>query len=159
MMDINSKVLAVLQSSTCFAIAYDETAPECKKCDVSAQCKVKSSGFPLDNATTRMMDKALEPVQKESKNKTKTKSTSTKSTKSKTTTKKNNSTKKTTKKAQTPKKETPQIKISGEMPEFKAMSLDELKELAGKYSVEWKDYGNDNITRMRLIMQLKKCYQ
>lgn len=143
MMDINSKVLAVLQASSCFGIAYDDTVPECKKCDVMAQCKVKSSGFPLDNATTQMMDKALEPVRKEGAKK---KATSAKTTK------------KTTSgsKAKTVK---PQVKISGDMPEFKEMSLDELKSLAEKHSVVWRDYGNDNITRMRLIMELKKCYQ
>lgn len=142
MMDINSKVLAVLQASSCFGIAYDDTVPECKKCDVMAQCKVKSSGFPLDNTTTQMMDKALEPVRKEEGRK---KSTATKTT-----------TKKAEPKAKAVK---PQVKISGDMPDFKEMSLEELKGLAEKHSVTWRDYGNDNITRMRLIMELKKCYQ
>jgi hypothetical protein len=45
------------------------------------------------------------------------------------------------------------------MPDFKSMSLDELKELAAERNVEWKDYGNAQITRMRLIMALKKSYQ
>lgn len=143
-MDINSKVLAVLQSSTCFGIAYDDTVPECKKCDVSAQCKVKSTGFPLDNATTQIMDKALEPARTEKKKKA-TPSTSTK--------------KKKTTSASTTKSTANQVKITGDVPEFKGMSLEELKKLAETHSVEWRDYGNDNITRMRLIMVLKKCYQ
>lgn len=144
MMDINSKVLAVLQSSTCFGIAYDDTVAECKKCDVCAQCKVKSTGFPLDNATTQLMDKALEPVRNEKKKKATTSTTTTKKKKTTTSTAKNTA---------------PQVKINGDMPNFKGMSLEELKKLAETHSVTWMDYGNDNITRMRLIMVLKKCYQ
>ncbi len=49
-------------------------------------------------------------------------------------------------------------KAVGDMPDFKPMTLDEIKALAVERSIEWKDYGNDQITRMRLIMALKKSY-
>lgn len=150
--------MEALQQSTCFGIAYDETVPECKQCDVKAQCKKKSEGFMVPTPitkpkkTTTSSTAEKEPAKPVTTSKPKT----AKATTSKTTAKPDTKSTSTVKKA-VPKKSTPVP--AGNMPEFKSMTLDELKELAAERNVEWKDYGNDNITRMRLIMALKKSYQ
>ena len=159
---IDSRLLEALQQSTCFGIAHDENVPECKQCDVRAQCKKKSEGFlniptPIakpKKATTSSTTKKDKPTSKAST--TASKSKATKSVASKSTAKTTTKSTSTVKKAET-KKSTPVP--TGNMPDFKSMSLDELKELAAERNVEWKDYGNAQITRMRLIMALKKSYQ
>lgn len=145
MVNIDSKLLEALQSSTCFGLAYEESVPECKQCDVKSQCKAKSEG---GNIPTPIM-------------KTQPAKTSTSVETTKTTTKKET---KTTKPKATPTKKTTKsvdkkpVATPGNMPDFKPMSLEDLISLAKERDVEWKDYGNDNITRMRLIMVLKKSY-
>lgn len=145
MINVDTKLLEALKSSTCFGLAHDETVPECKQCDVRAQCKVKSEGemnIPIPKGKATVAPSTKEVAKKEAP-------------------------KKPTKKADKPtpvKKESkpaPKKQASsntGDVPDFKTMSLDDLKSLASKRSVEWKDYGNDQITRMRLIMALKKSY-
>lgn len=154
MITIDKKLFELLQGSSCFGIAPDMETPECKKCDVSAQCIAKMKNG--ESATPPMSKKiADEPVKKPSPKK----STETKSTTSK---KKPATTKTESKKApakkSAPKKSTTTKTQDPNLPNFKAMSLDELKELAKERNVEWKEYGNDNITRMKLTMGLKKSY-
>ena len=151
---IDSRLLEALQQSTCFGIAYDETVPECKQCDVKAQCKKKSEGFMVPTPITK--PKKTTTSSTAEKEPTKPATTSKPKTAKATTSKPTAKSDSTVKKA-VPKKSTPVP--DGSMPEFKSMTLDELKELATERNVEWKDYGNDNITRMRLIMSLKKSYQ
>jgi cobalamin biosynthesis Mg chelatase CobN len=158
---IDSRLLEALQQSTCFGIAYDETVPECKQCDVRAQCKKKSEGFLNIPTPTAKPKKTAQSSTKEDKPASKATTTAskpkaTKTVASKSTAKATAKSTSTVKKAGT-KKSTPVP--AGNMPEFKSMTLDELKELAAERNVKWKDYGNDNITRMRLIMELKKSYQ
>ena len=144
MVKLDPRLLEALQASTCFGIAHDDTVPECKQCDVKAQCAKKSEGADIPVPVARPKAEKTATVEKPA---TKTKAP-------KTTEKpKANSKPKATANKTVTKTETP-----GNMPEFKPMSLDELKDLAKERSVEWKDYGNDQITRMRLIMALKKSY-
>jgi hypothetical protein len=150
-MSVESKLLEALQESSCFGIAHDENVPECKQCDVRGQCKSKSEGESIATPKSK-------PKQNVSQSKVETKDTkkptNTKPTKSSTTAKKLD--KPSTKpKAQTKPKTTHR---PGVLPNFKSMSLEELKALAVERNVEWKEYGNDNITRMRLIMNLKASY-
>lgn len=142
MINVDSKLLDALQESSCFGIAFDDTVPECKQCDVKNQCKAKSGGADVPLPT-----------------KSKPKKEEAKSTKKPTPKKKDTA---PTKKADKPKAKvvkSPKSSPSNpNMPNFKEMSLDELIKLASDRNVDWKDYGNDNITRMRLIMSLKKSY-
>lgn len=143
--NIDAKLLEALQQSTCFGIAYDEEVPECKQCDVKGQCKVKvEGGINIPTPTTKPK-KAVSETKAEPKKPTPAKKpTATKAPVTKP-------------KATAPAKKTTSTP-SGDAPDFKPMGLDELQALAAERNVEWKDYGNDNITRMRLIMALKKSY-
>lgn len=140
---IDSRLLEALQASTCFGIAHDETVPECKKCDVEAQCRKRSEGADIPTP----MGKILPPS-----------GTSPKKDKAKSSAKSDTAPKKTSPKKQAPAKSPAPAPTPSNLPDFKPMSLDELKDLAKQRNVEWKEYGNDNITRMRLIMALKKSY-
>ena len=142
--NVDAQILEALQLSTCFGIAHDETVPECKQCDVKGSCKSKSEGASIPTPTEK--PKVDKPVAK-AKEKAPAKPKATKE-------------KAPAKAKTTPKPEAKKApaKVSGDMPNFKDLSLDELKALAGERSVEWKDYNNDQITRMRLIMNLKKSY-
>lgn len=167
----DARILEIMQESTCFGIAHSDDVPECKQCDLKRQCKSKSEGEvetsskakPKPTATVdQMMDSAAKRI-KESKSRVKSTMADPMegkgallSDKPKATT-----TSKTTKKAK-PNKPTPKQKTtssgSDNMPVFKDMSFDELCELATERNVEWKEYGNQSITRMRLIMGLKSSY-
>jgi hypothetical protein len=146
MIDVNSELMQVLKSSTCFGIAPDSTVPECQKCDVAAQCKAKyENGLDIPRPTAK--------PKKEEVKETAPKPTTTKpkTTAAKATTP-TEPKPKTTKKAAAPKESNPNV------PDFKPMTLEELKALAATRNVQWKDYNNDQITRMRLIMGLKSSY-
>lgn len=142
---INPELLKKLQQSTCFGIAHDETVPECKMCDVEKQCRAKTEGAEIEVPTGRAVAKATKEKPKE-KPKQKEKATQTKKTVAS----------KPKPKSDKPKK--PTKPSNSNLPVFKDMELDDLKALAKERNVEWKEYGNDNITRMRLTMELKKSY-
>ena len=139
---IDAKLLEVLNASTCFGIAYDADVPECKQCDVKGSCKAKMEGGLGDSPipTHKLVTASTPVVEEKPKAPAKPKATTPKAEKPK---------------ADKPKAPTP---APANLPDFKPMSLDELKDLAKERNVEWKDYGSDNITRMRLIMGLKKSY-
>lgn len=141
--NIDSQLLKSIQDSTCFGIAYDEGVPECAQCDVKGQCKAKSEGANISTPMTKAVDKTPKADNKKADAPKKEAKT----------------TKKETKKEVKPSTKKEEKKVPANMPDFKPMSLEELKKLAEERSVEWKDYGNDNITRMRLIMVLKKSYE
>jgi hypothetical protein len=149
MINVDTKLLEALKASTCFGIAHDESVPECKQCDVRAQCKVKSEG-ELNIPTPKGKSAVSQPVKEVAK-----KEAPPKKAPAKKTDKPSTPAKKST---PAPKKATPSKSGSGDIPDFKTMTLDELKALANLRSVEWKDFNNDQITRMRLIMALKKSY-
>lgn len=136
---IDAKLLEILAESTCFGIAYDLSVPECKQCDVKGSCKAKMEGGLGGTPVPTTKAVAIEP-----KKEAKTTSAPKKASEPK-------ATKPTTKKAES--------KPVGNLPDFKAMTLENLENLARERNVEWKDYGSENITRMRLVMALKKSYQ
>lgn len=148
MIDVESKLLAVIKSSTCFGLAHDDTVPECKMCDVKAQCMKKTAGADIPVPTERTKPErpakpAAEKPPKPAKPSTETASKPA-----------------AEQSASKPKKPAkPATEPVGNQPNFKEMSLDDLKALAAERSVSWKDYGNDNITRMRLIMAIRKSYE
>jgi hypothetical protein len=150
--NIDSKLLEALKQSTCFGIAHDEEVPECRQCDVKGQCKAKSEGVMNIPTPTVKPKKAVSETKSEPKPKATTPKKPTTTTKSATPVSKPSTT------AQKHAPKTTQPSGGGNAPDFKPMGLDELKALAEQRNVEWKDYGNDNITRMRLIMALKKSY-
>lgn len=154
MIDVSSKLLALLKESSCFGIAHDSTVPECQKCDVQAQCMRKMEGEMVAPPTSKPKAKTTpapaEPKPKASKPKTD---------KPKTDKVAAEKPKAAAKKTEPKKAKATTAVASADMPDFKPMSLEALKELAAERKVDWKDYGNDNITRMRLIMALRASYQ
>jgi hypothetical protein len=144
--NIDSKLLEALQQSTCFGIAHDDEVPECKQCDVKGQCKAKSEGGSIPTPTLKPKKPSVSETKTEKPKATAPKKPATKPS---TTTKP---------KATTPTPAKPKATASGDLPDFKPMTLPQLEDLARERNVEWKDYGNDSITRMRLIMALKKSY-
>ena len=136
---VNADTLKTLQESTCFGIAFDDEIPECKKCDVKLQCRSRAAG-----------EKVKTPTEKEAKEKPVAKAATEKKVKSTPTADK--------KPAKVDKPKAAHKVDSADMPKFKEMSWDELTELATKNEITWKEYGNENINRMRIIMQLKKLY-
>jgi len=149
MINLDAKVLKVLEESSCFGIAFDATAPECAMCDVKLNCKSKVEGANIPTPTTKPKvnkpapkpDKADKPATKKKDSAVKKEATAKKA---------------TTEKKAPAKKAT--SKPSGNAPDFKDVKLPELREIAEKEGVEYKEYGNDNITRMRLVMALKKHF-
>lgn len=151
MINIDKQLLEMIQGSTCFGIAHDMTTPECKMCDVKLQCEQKVKGANIEAPTLKVKKERVEPVVPP---------------KSTPTVDKEEVVKTATPKTKTPKADKPASKGKKEptayrddMPDFKQMSLGDLKNMAHSNSVEWTDYGNDQITRMRLIMSLKKLYK
>jgi len=148
MIDVTAKMLETISGSTCFGIAYDDAIPECIQCDVRLQCKAKSGGEAIPTPTVKESTPGEVKTPKVAK------------------TPKNPMGEKINKPDETestvadkPKKgvkEAPPVNTN--LPDFKPMSTEQLKALAKDRNVEWKDYGNENITRMRLIMALKKSY-
>jgi adenine-specific DNA glycosylase len=143
MIGVNPKLLEILEESTCFGIAPDDSVPECQQCDVRLQCKAKASGELVD-----LPDKK---VVKEEKPKDTPKKAPKKT--------ENSSSKKSTNKPKANKpKSTKTVSNTSGLPNFKEMAWEELEQLATDRNVEWKDYGNPQINRMRIIMALKKSY-
>lgn len=148
MLNIDKQLLAVLQESSCFGIAHDESTPECKRCDVRLQCKQKVEGANIEAPTIREM-KEPEPKAK----------TETKVHPAKKTVEPKPKSEPKAKTDKPAKKDKPVISYASDMPDWKPMSLGELKNLAVSREVTWTEYDSEQITRMRLIMNLKKSYQ
>ncbi len=148
MLNIDKQLLEIVQQSGCFGIAHDESTPECKRCDVRLQCKKRVEGADIQAPTIRDIpdpapakaEKASSPAKKEvaPKPKAEPKAKANKATK--------------------PAKR--DVKYSDDMPaDWKPMTLGELKNLAVSREVTWTEYDSEQITRMRLIMALKKSYE
>lgn len=148
MLNIDKQLLTVLQESSCFGIAHDESTPECKRCDVRLQCKQKVEGANIQAPTIREM-KEPAPKPKEEAKVHPAKKTVTPKAKPE-----------AKAKADKPAKKTKaSVSYDPNMPDWKPMSLGELKNLAVERQVTWTEYDSEQITRMRLIMNLKKSYE
>jgi hypothetical protein len=155
MINVESKLLEALKASSCFGIAHDDTVPECKQCDVKAQCKQKAEGaFIAPPKVKPKTETAATPATTANKPSSQAKKPADNKPAA-------NKTQQSAKPEANKTSSTPKAGGSNPAgaPDFKAMTLPELKALASQRSVEWKDYGNESITRMRLIMVLKKSYE
>jgi hypothetical protein len=138
MMLIDPKLLEQMEKSTCFGIAHDSTAKECKMCDVQQECAARTaSGSVFDplkqlKPETQQAMNALEAKKKPEPAAEKTK-------------------------AEKAKKE-PAAQPSG-VPDMKGMSLDALWALLKERGGTCKEYDNANIQKMRLIMAIKATYK
>ena len=129
-----------IKASRCFGLAYDSSVKECKVCEVCKLCKQKSEG--------------IIPAKEDLPENTKQVDTEVKSEK-----------RPEPKEQSKPAKKSKQSvgkEYSGEMPDFKPMSLDDIVKLATERGVnvsEYDKYTATNIKRMRLIMAIKATYE
>lgn len=139
----------MIKKSTCFGIAYDGSVRECKICEVKLKCEnkcrcgvgdvpQKPSGVALaDKDEVSMTDEAMKKSQAKEKDMK-------------------------AKKPVSEKKLKAEVKYSGDMPDFKPMSIEQLLDLLkerGGNPDDFKKYDNESIKKMRITMALKKTYE
>lgn len=139
----------MIKKSTCFGIAYDGSVRECKICEVKLKCEnkcrcgvgdvpQKPSGVALaDKDEVSMTDEAMKKSQAKEKDMK-------------------------AKKPVSEKKPKAEVKYSGDMPDFKPMSVEQLLDLLkerGGNPDDFKKYANESIKKMRITMALKKTYE
>lgn len=153
LINMDNRLVQALQASTCFGYAHDDNAEECKKCDIKKQCEATMQSNLAKLPNTAEDEPIIETDTKKPLEKTAQQLIDSKA---------ESKTKKASKPKASPEKKATKTEVksssSNGMPNFKEMSLEALIELAEKKEVVWKDYGNDQINRMRIIMQLKKLY-
>ena len=144
-----STIEEMIKNSTCFGVAYDGSVKECKICEVRTKCKAKCEGgcgeLPKkpDSVNLAEKDEVSQSDEAAAKSAAREKD-------------------KTAKKPVNPAKKKADVQYEEGMPDFKAMSIDELCSLIDKRggnSKEFDKYTADNIKRMRLTMALKKTYE
>lgn len=134
-----------IQNSTCYGIAHDPNVKECKICEIKQECKAKTNSEEVEQK---------EPPKAKEKPKTKSKT----QTKSKPKPKQKEKAPESKPKTNTKAASKPDKDEEKDYPDFKAMSLQEMFDLAEERGVEVKKYDNEGIQRMRLTMALKKSY-
>lgn len=139
----------MIKKSTCFGVAYDGSVRECKICEVKLKCEnkcrcgvgdvpQKPSGVALaDKDEVSMTDEAMQKSQAKEKDMK-------------------------AKKPVSEKKLKAEVKYSGDMPDFKSMSVEDLEALLkerGGNPDDFQKYDKEAIKRMRITMALKKTYE
>lgn len=139
MMLIDPKLLEQLEGSTCFGIAHDPDAKECKGCDIQQECAAKTAG-------NRMFDqvKSLKPETKEAMEQSEQKKSD------------NEVNAKASKKEKAEKKKAEQ---PDGMPDFKGWSEEDLWKHLEERGGTCKKFENPGIQKMRLVMAIKKTYK
>lgn len=119
--------------SPCYGMAFSSSAKECKICHFREDCKLKSEAF---------LQKPESPMTK--------------------------STLLAKEKAKTNPDIASKVKVIGNknkatgMPDFKALSLEDLEKLAAERcpnDTSWQKFDNVGIRRMRVTMAIKKTYE
>lgn len=152
--------LTAIKSSKCFGIAWDGECKECNMCEVAKLCKQRTLGGvkpATKPATATKEEKEEEPV---STMKPATARPEPKKAAEQEVTEVEEAPAKKVAKAK-PKKEKEEVQYADDMPEFKAMSVEELLTLAkerGLSPANFDKYTNTNIKKMRITMALKKTY-
>lgn len=130
-MIIDPKLLEQLENSTCFGIAHSKEAKECKQCDVQMECMAKTANNSLFNEMKTLSKDTDEALQKAKLKK---------------------ESKKQDKKTQE------KTDIEG-LPDMKGMSVEELKTMLSELGGICKEYDNQGIYKMRLIMAIKEFFK
>lgn len=143
-----ASVEEMIKSSTCFGIAWDGKVKECQICEVRTRCEAKCKNgvgdLPKKPDSVNLADKDEVSTSDEAAAKSKAKE------------------KDKTAKKPVKEKKASAANYSDDMPDFKAMSVEELCDLLderGGDSSEFEKYSAENIKRMRLTMALKKTYE
>lgn len=147
-MDYNEAI----KNSRCFGIAYDNSTKECKVCEVSKLCKAKTEGTPAPakaEPAAADTDTAAPDTEVVAAPRPQPKAASAAAPAEK------------PKAAPKPKKADDK-KYAADMPDFKAMQVDELLKLAADRGIDtsaFDKYTEVKIKRMRIIMALKLTYE
>lgn len=143
MITIDPKLLEQLEGSTCFGIAHDPKAKECKMCDLQQECAAKTASNSLfdqikvlNPETQKAMDEAVKRRKEKDSMKNEDGLTP----------------------RQLRKKRKRELREKIGMPDTKGMTIDELWELLEKRGGTCKVYDSPNVQKMRLVMEIKKTY-
>lgn len=146
--EMANNIEEMIKSSKCFGIAFDGSVKECKICEVRLKCENKCrlgvGETPQKPDSVNIADKDEVSSSDEAAAKSAAKE------------------KDKTAKKPTKTKEKTEVQYSEEMPDFKAMSIEELAELLnsrGGDASEFDKYDKDAIKRMRMTMAIKKTYE
>lgn len=142
MMLIDPKILEQLEGSTCFGVAHDPNAKECKMCDLQQECAAKTASNSLFVEFKKLKpetEKALQEYQEKRKKKQTT-----------------NEEGLTPRQLRKKRKREERERIG--MPDTKKMTMEELWELLKQRGGTCKVYDNPSVQRMRLVMAIKETY-
>lgn len=143
MIVIDPKLLEQLEGSTCFGIAYDEKAKECKMCDLVQECSAKTASnsvYDQIKVLNPETQKAMDEVKAKRKEREKLV----------------NEDGLTPRQLRKKRKREERERLG--MPETKGMSIDELWKLLEERGGTCKVYDNPNVQKIRLAVELKKTY-
>lgn len=131
-MFIDPELMQQLDKSTCFGVAHEPTAKECRKCDLQQECMAKTQGNKVFDLV-----KTLKPETKEAMKEAREQRES-----------------EFVKPKRRKKKELPKG-----MPNTRKMTIEELWTLLEERGGTCKEYDSEPIQRMRLVMAIKETYE
>ena len=143
MMLIDPKLLEQLEGSTCFGIAHDEKAKECKMCDLQAECSAKTASNSVFDQV-KILKPETEEAMKRANEKKKAKDADVDE--------------EGLTARQRRKKRKRELKEKIGMPETKGMEVDELWALLEEKGGTCATYRDPSVQKMRLVMAIKQCY-
>lgn len=148
-MDYNEAI----KNSRCFGIAYDSSTKECKVCEVSKLCKARTEGTPAPTKADPAPD--VTPAEKPDVEVTGAPRPQPKG---------GTAAAPAEKPKPAPKKQPKDSdkKYAEDMPDFKALQVDELSKLAAERGIDtsaFDKFTDVKIKRMRMIMALKVTYE
>jgi len=140
---IDPKLLEQLEGSTCFGIAHDATARECKSCDLQQECSAKTAGNSLFDQIKILKPETQEALDKAT-DKRKAKDDV------------ENEDGLTPRQLRKKRKREERAKLG--MPETKGMPVEDLWKLLNERGGSCATYDDPSVQKMRLVMEIKKTF-
>lgn len=139
---IDPELLADLENSSCFSIAHDPTAKECKMCDLQQECALKSANNNLYDKI-KVLSPETEKALKEAEEKRNKRNTG-------------DTDEKAARKLRKQRRKEERERIG--MPDTKQMNVEELWELLKSKGGDCEVYEDPKVQRMRLTIAIKQKY-
>lgn len=133
-------VLEQLEASSCFGIAHNAEAPECRMCDMAEACWAKSASNNL-RAPARMLNPDTEAELRRAKTYVRTR----------------NQPEKPVSKRTERRRRQQAINAKIGLRETRTMSIDDLWAYLDSVGGECATYDNAGIQRMQLVLEIKRC--
>lgn len=141
----DSRLLEQLEGSTCFGLAHDPKARECKMCDLQQDCAARSAGNNIFDKIKVLNPETEEALQKAEELKRKPDAEAVDSEDGLTP-------------RQRRKKRKKELNAKIGMPDTKKMTVEELWEAVKEKGGTCDTYENPSTQKMRLSIALKECY-